>query len=105
MHRQVGDLETDERGVALKGLLVRHLVMPNDAARSEDVMRFLADEISTETYVNVMDQYRPCGEAHKDPSIRRRITAEEYERALDAARRAGLTRLDSRQRGRRVLFF
>jgi putative pyruvate formate lyase activating enzyme len=105
MHRQVGDLETDKRGVALKGLLVRHLVMPNDAARSEDVMRFLADEISTETYVNVMDQYRPCGEAHKDPSISRRITPEEYERALDAARRAGLTRLDSRQRGRRVLFF
>lgn len=105
MHRQVGDLELDERNIALRGLLVRHLVMPDDAAHSEEVMRFLAGEISPETYVNIMDQYRPCGEAHKDPSINRRITAAEYEQAVDSARRAGLKRLDSRQRGRRVLFF
>jgi putative pyruvate formate lyase activating enzyme len=52
-----------------------------------------------------MDQYRPCGEVSKDPSINRRVTAEEFERALDWARQAGLTRLDSRQRARRILFF
>jgi putative pyruvate formate lyase activating enzyme len=104
MHRQVGDLEMDEKGVALRGLLVRHLVMPNDAARSKEVLRFLAKEISPNTYVNVMDQYRPCGEASKDPSINRRITAEEFEQALDWAGKAGLTRLDSRQRARHMLF-
>jgi putative pyruvate formate lyase activating enzyme len=105
MHRQVGDLEMDGKGVALKGLLVRHLVMPNDVAHSAEVLRFLAKEISPDTYVNVMDQYRPCGKASKDPSINRRITAEEFERAMDWARQAGLTRLDSRQRARRILFF
>ena len=104
MHRQVGDLEMDEKGVAFRGLLVRHLVMPNDAARSKEVLRFLAEEISPNTYVNVMDQYRPCGKASGDPSINRRITAEEFEQALDWAKKAGLTRLDSRQRAQRIFF-
>ncbi len=103
MHRQVGDLEMDGRGVALRGLLVRHLVMPDDAARSREVFHFLAEEISPNTYVNVMDQYRPCGKASGDPSISRRITPGEFEQALDWARKAGLTRLDSRQRVRRIL--
>jgi putative pyruvate formate lyase activating enzyme len=100
MHRQVGDLEVDENGVAVRGLLVRHLVMPGGVAGTAEVMRFLAGEISRDTYVNVMDQYRPCWEANKTPAINRRITLEEYEQALEAARQAGLHRLDDRVRMR-----
>ncbi len=98
MHRQVGDLQIDERGIATRGLLVRHLVMPGDIAGTAEVMRFLAEEISKDTYVNVMAQYRPCGEAHKFPEISRRITDEEYAAAVRAATRAGLHRLDERRR-------
>jgi putative pyruvate formate lyase activating enzyme len=97
MHRQVGDLQMDERGIAIRGLLVRHLVLPNDLAGSQQVFRFLAQEISTNTYLNVMDQYRPAYRAHKFPALNRRITREEYQRALDLAREAGLTRLDQRR--------
>jgi len=102
MHRQVGDLVTDEEGIALKGLLVRHLVMPNGLAGTEEVMAFLAREISPDTYVNVMDQYRPCGSAPKDETINRRLTSKEYQEAVAAARRAGLKRLDKRERFRLV---
>lgn len=104
MHRQVGDLEMDESGVAVRGLLVRHLVMPGGIAGTGEVMRFLASEISRHTYVNVMDQYHPCWEAQKTPEINRRITREEYEEALEAARKAGLYRLDSRVRTRLARF-
>jgi putative pyruvate formate lyase activating enzyme len=100
MHRQVGDLEIDDSGVATRGLLVRHLVMPDDVSGTEGVTRFLASEISRHTYVNVMDQYHPCGKADKDTSINRRITRREYEKALEEARRAGLYRLDDRVRAR-----
>jgi len=98
MHRQVGDLEMDGRGVARRGLLVRHLVMPGGLAGTAGVMDFLARDISRSTYVNVMDQYHPCYRAGDDLRIDRRITAAEYEEALEAARRAGITRLDSRIR-------
>jgi putative pyruvate formate lyase activating enzyme len=101
MHRQVGDLEIDEAGVATRGLLVRHLVMPGVVAGTEGVMRFLATEISRHTYVNVMDQYRPCWKAEKDAAINRRIIRGEYEQALEVARQAGLYRLDDRVRIRR----
>lgn len=103
MHRQVGDLVIQENGVAARGLLIRHLVMPNDTAGSESIMAFLAHEISPDTYVNVMDQYRPCGHAHKDAFINRRITAREFREATEAAKRAGLKRLDPRDRIRFVL--
>jgi len=103
MHRQVGDLVLDSEGIALRGLLVRHLVMPGDLATTEEAMRFLAEEISPETYVNLMDQYRPCGRAAEFPEINRRPTVSEYNRALEAARRAGIRRFDSRDR-RRFLF-
>ncbi|MDO9530194.1 MAG: hypothetical protein Q7J27_13705 [Syntrophales bacterium] len=103
MHRQVGDLEINEGGVAVKGLLVRHLVMPNDAANTEEVMKFLADEISVNTYVNVMDQYRPCYKAEDDIIINRRITAGEFQAAIDLAQKAGLKRLDPRVRFVRML--
>ncbi|MGE5237306.1 MAG: radical SAM protein [Chloroflexota bacterium] len=94
MHRQVGDLVIDERGVARRGLLVRHLVLPGGLAGSAEVMRFLAQEISTDTYVNIMDQYRPCYEASGHPPLDRSVTQNEYEEAVKAALRAGLTRID-----------
>ncbi len=100
MHRQVGDLTTDPDGIAERGLLVRHLVMPSGLAQTREAMEFLASEISKETYVNVMDQYRPCGEAHTHRDLSRRITQQEYAEAVEAARKSGLRRLDSRERPR-----
>jgi putative pyruvate formate lyase activating enzyme len=94
MRRQVGDLVMNEMGVAFKGLLVRHLVMPEDIAGTEEVVKFLADEISTETYLNVMDQYHPCYKAFEYPELTRRITKREYQDAIDHALKAGIKRLD-----------
>jgi putative pyruvate formate lyase activating enzyme len=98
MHRQVGDLVLDVTGIAERGLLVRHLVMPNRLAGTGSVMPFLAKEISQNTYVNVMDQYHACGQAVGKPRLGRRITHQEFEEALDAARQAGLWRLDERHK-------
>jgi len=95
MHRQVGDLELNERGVATRGLLVRHLVLPHDLAATPKVMEFLAS-LSTNTYVNVMAQYRPCHRAYEEPKLTRGLKLEEYRAAVQAARDAGLTRLDAR---------
>jgi putative pyruvate formate lyase activating enzyme len=95
MHRQVGDLELDKDGVAVRGLLVRHLVMPGTACDVEAIAGFLAQEVSENTYLNLMDQYRPCGEAYRFAEIARRPTGEEFRRALAACRRQKLTRLDS----------
>jgi putative pyruvate formate lyase activating enzyme len=94
MHRQVGDLVIDRNGIALKGILLRHLVMPEGAAGTREIMHFIAREISPNTYVNIMDQYRPCGAARKYPALSRPITREEYKEALKAAREEGITRLD-----------
>jgi len=93
MHRQVGDLVMDRRGIARRGLLVRHLVLPNDLAGTGEVVRFLA-ELSEDTYVTIMAQYRPCYRAHEHPSLARRPTRDELESALHLARAAGLQRLD-----------
>ena len=98
MHRQAGDLVMDEKNRAVSGLLVRHLVMPDGLAGTREAMRFIADEISHRTYVNIMDQYRPCGGLEKFPELNRSITPQEYEEAVTAAREAGLSRLDNRQR-------
>lgn len=95
MHRQAGNLVMDSSGVAVKGLIVRHLVMPNDVANTREVMTFLAEKISRDTYVNVMDQYHPCGKATTDTVINRRITRNEYIAAVRWARDAGLHRLDA----------
>lgn len=103
MHRQVGDLALDRSGVAFRGLLVRHLVLPGGLAGTEEVMCWISRHLSRETYVNVMDQYRPCGRAWQYPGLSRRITAEEYAEALVAARSCGIHRLDSRK-GRLVVF-
>ncbi len=99
MHRQVGDLIIDEHGQAQRGLLVRHLVMPEDAAGTKQAMHFLAQEISRNTYVNIMDQYHPCGNLDRFPELARRIKDEEFHQALEDARAEGITRLDDRQRG------
>ena len=96
MYRQVGDLVMDDEGVAVKGLLVRHLVMPGSLEETREILRFLAREVSVDTYVNVMDQYRPCGEACHCPPIDRTLTGGEYQQALKLARDAGLQRLDEK---------
>jgi putative pyruvate formate lyase activating enzyme len=80
--------------LATRGLLVRHLVLPQNLAGTAAVMGWIAAAISPHTYVNVMAQYRPCGTASRTPALARRVTAAEYEAALAAARRAGLHRLD-----------
>ena len=94
MHRQVGDLQIGPDGVAQRGLLVRHLVLPNNLAGTRQIMEFLAEKVSPHTYVNVMDQYRPVFRAHAVPEIDRRIYREEFLAAVRAARDAGLSRLD-----------
>lgn len=81
--------------IAVKGLIVRHLVMPNGLAGTRKVMQFLSREISPGTYVNIMDQYRPCGLAGKHPEINRRIRIEEFENAIEMAHEEGLHWLDS----------
>ena len=98
MHRQVGDLVIDERGVARRGLLVRHLVLPEELANTEKVMEFLSEEISRNTYLNLMDQYHPCYRASENPPLDRPITRGEYEEALRLAEKHGLRRLDRRYR-------
>jgi len=94
MHRQVGDLVLDERGIAQHGLLVRHLVLPGNLAGTDTVLEFLAREISPATYLNLMDQYHPCYRAADYPPLDRRLTAAEYRAALAVAQRVGLHRLD-----------
>ncbi len=100
MHRQVGDLILDHRGIAVRGLIIRHLVLPGGLAGSKKIFQWIAQEISPNTYVNIMDQYRPCGEAYRYPPLDRRITSQEYLEAIRAAEEAGLRRLDSRVRAR-----
>ncbi len=94
MHRQVGDLLIDEFGIAKRGLLIRHLVLPNNIAGTQEFVRFIAEEISKNTYVNIMEQYRPCYKAYEYPDINRRITSKEYKDAIKMALDAGLKRLD-----------
>ena len=94
MHRQVGDLEVGADGLARCGLLVRHLLMPGLGAETAAILRFLAEQISPRTYVNLMAQYHPCGEAERYPELCRGVSGAEYRRALASARALGLTRLD-----------
>ena len=94
MHRQVGDLQMDKYGIAIRGLLVRHLVLPHQLAGTYEVVRFLAHEVSKNTYLNVMAQYRPCNKASQFPLLDRPITRQEYTEALEMTRQQGLERLD-----------
>lgn len=95
MHRQVGELDVDERGIAQRGLIIRHLVLPNNIAGTDRFVRFVATKLSKSTYVNIMAQYRPEYQAPRIRELARRVTSAEYGQALRWAREAGLTRLDS----------
>lgn len=100
MNRQVGPLRFDDQGLALRGLLVRHLVMPNRVSDTRKICQFIANEISVDTYINIMDQYRPEGRVLKKPDkyseINRRTSSTEYEEALKVAQEVGLYRFDMR---------
>ncbi len=91
MHRQVGDLKIDDDGIAYRGLLVRHLILPNDIAGSEKIFRFLAEKVSKNTYINIMDQYRPEFKAWEFEGLSRRPTSKEYSDAVKLAESYGLT--------------
>ncbi|MFC2072810.1 radical SAM protein [Chloroflexota bacterium] len=97
MHRQVGDLQMDERGIAQRGLLVRHLVLPNRLAGTKEVVRFLAQEISTDTYLNIMAQYHPCHQVFDTPLLSRPLLRKEFHEAIDMAHQQGLKRLDGHE--------
>jgi putative pyruvate formate lyase activating enzyme len=94
MHRQVGDLQIGADGVAMRGLLIRHLVLPSGLAGTGEVVRFLAQEVSPDTYVNIMNQYRPCHKASRIPQLARPLMRQEFVEAVDLARKVGLHRLD-----------
>ncbi len=98
MHRQVGDLAVGKDGIARRGLLVRHLVLPGGRAGTGEAMAYIAEKISKETYVNVMPQYRPCGRAAEIEGLETAPSVEDYESAVEAARRAGIRRLDPPRR-------
>ncbi|MBL7075354.1 radical SAM protein [candidate division KSB1 bacterium] len=90
MHRQVGNLRLDGQGITTRGLLIRHLVMPNDLSGTDKTVHFIAEQLSRDSYVNIMTQYRPCHQAQVYHEIARRITPEEYRKAVRIARDAGL---------------
>jgi len=92
MHRQVGDLEMDEKGIAFHGLLIRHLLMPGDVAGIEKIIEFLAEKISRDTYINIMSQYYPCGEVEPGSILNTSITHQDLQSALHIARLKGLYR-------------
>jgi putative pyruvate formate lyase activating enzyme len=95
MYRQVGDFQTDEDGLATRGLLVRHLVLPRNLAGTKQIVQFLADEISKNTYLNMMAQYHPAYNANRFPELNRSVTTSEYGTAVRIAKEAGLTNLDA----------
>jgi putative pyruvate formate lyase activating enzyme len=94
MHRQVGDLESNSEGVAVKGLLIRHLVLPGGLAGTRPIMTYIAERISRDSYVNVMSQYRPCGRAHEIEELAEPLSVSEFKAAVEIAVEAGLRRLD-----------
>ncbi len=102
MHRQVGDLQLDETGIARRGLLIRHLVLPDGRAGTREIMRFIAQCLSPDSYVNIMSQYRPCGRAAEVKGLNSHLAAKEYQMAVQAAKEEGINRLD---RPRRLFLF
>ncbi len=90
MYRQVGPLTLDDDGIGRRGLLIRHLVMPNGIAGTREVLQWIADELGPETPVSVMDQYFPAYKALNDPTLNRRLTWDEYREAVDAMESTGL---------------
>jgi len=94
MFRQVGDLKINRDGIATEGLLIRHLVLPNNLAGTREIMHFIATQISKNTYTNIMPQYRPCGEACQMKLMASHVTGDEFHEALNEAKQAGIQRLD-----------
>ncbi len=94
MHRQVGDLQINNEGIATRGLLVRHLVLPYGLAGTKEIVRFLAQEVSPNTYINIMAQYHPCYKAFQVPQLARSLSHQEFREAVEMAYKAGLSRLD-----------
>ena len=92
MHSQVGDLVVDDKGIAVRGLLIRHLVMPDHLDETARILSFIAREISPQCHVNIMDQYRPCGQAV--PPIDRPLSGKEFQEALDFTEGTELTQLN-----------
>ncbi len=92
MYRQVGDLHVDESGLAERGLLVRHLLLPGDVSGTEKVLDFIVESISKETYINIMSQYRPCYKADGYEELNRSVSSEEVEKTRKKARKLGLKR-------------
>ena len=93
MHKQVGNLYI-KNGIAVKGLLIRHLVLPKNISKTEIIVNFLTNEVSKDTYINIMDQYYPAYNSLKYPELSRRITYNEYKKAVEIAKQAGLHRFD-----------
>ena len=104
MQRQVGVLQTDEQGIARRGLMIRHLVMPNRVAGTREFVDWVARELPRDTYINIMAQYRVDYRAFEHPRIARAISADEFIEAIGWAEAAGLTRLDQRSLAQRDIF-
>jgi len=96
MHRQVGDLQLDRANIATRGLLIRHLVLPHELAGTKETVEYISRGISPHSYVNIMDQYRPCYQAHKRKQLSRTISHQEFSEAIELANESGLYRLDKR---------
>ncbi len=94
MHRQVGVAKPAEDGIMYRGLMIRHLVMPDNVGGSEELVEWIADNLPKDTYVNIMAQYNPAYKAYDFPRISRRVTPEEYEKVVNRAKELGLTNLD-----------
>jgi putative pyruvate formate lyase activating enzyme len=94
MHRQVGELTMDADGIARRGMIIRHLVMPQGLMETRGILTFIAEQLSRDTYVNLMPQYRPCGQAGEFSELSRSLTPKEFEAAVGAALKIGLRRLD-----------
>ena len=94
MHRQVGDLALDETNIARRGLLIRHLILPEGLAGTEQTLTFIAEQVSRDTYLNLMGQYRPCFQASQLPGLDRRPNRSELHQVRVIAKRLGLHRLD-----------
>ena len=98
MHRQTGDLVMDDTGIAQRGILLRHLVLPSGLSGTREIMRFIARRVSKNTYVNIMPQYRPCGRAGEIKALSVHPSNTDFETALQAAEEEGIKRLDRRRR-------
>jgi len=88
----VGCLRTDQEGIARRGLIIRHLVLPHDLAGTEEIVGLISTRISRRVHVSLMSQYLPVWSARQDPLLNRRLTMAEYDRAVQALQRAGLSR-------------